>query len=298
MEKEKTKLIGEQAAFLSLIETGLGSLLHGLRIPLSGQFLSLNQIAFMARTSSKLHSKDAPLKISIITSLLKSLSPAGKKLTPMLAILAQGFFFSTGLALFGMNIVGLVVASLLSALWAFVQPVLIIFLLFGKEFVDVALFFTKELQKVINFDLKWLLPLVIAFIVIKLVLAVIVCFLAIKVRDEQFERWQSKLISEVKPIAQKEKSSPFLMALKDLCSPLFLFSFALTAAFFYFSESTQAKMIWGLLRPVAVGFILFFIVRVYPVENLSVLFEKMGWKDFARHFKTAILIIKNQREKR
>lgn len=298
MEKEQTKLIGEHAAFLSLIETGLGSLLHGLRIPLSGQFLSLNQIAFMARISSKSKSKEAPLQISVISSLLKSLSPAGKKLTPMLAILAQGFFFSAGLTLFGMNIFGFIIASLLSAVWAFVQPVLIIYLIFGKDFLNVVEYFNKEISKVIHFELKWLLPLFVGFVLIKLIAGVAVCFVAIRAKEEQFDRWQSKLIHEIKPKEQKNVSSPLVMALKDLMTPLFLISLGLTAAFFIFSESTHVQLIWGLLRPIAVGFILFYLVRVYPVENFANVFEKLGWKDFARHFKAAILTIKSQREKR
>ena len=44
--------IGNQAGALSLIEIGLGSFLHGLKIPFSGQFLSLNQGFFLTRTAT------------------------------------------------------------------------------------------------------------------------------------------------------------------------------------------------------------------------------------------------------
>lgn len=297
MENDKTKLIGKQAAFLALIETGLGSILHGMHIPLSGHFLSLNQIAFMARASSKFKSKEAPVKISMIASLLKSLSPAGKKLTPMLAILAQGFLFTTGLSLFGLNIIGYTIASILSALWAIIQPALILFILFGENLIKVVEHFNLELQKVASFDLKWLLPLFFGFILVKVNAALLVCFLAIRADEEQFENWQNKLIKEVKPKAEGKKTSPVLGALKDLCTPLFLFSLGLTVVFFLYSQSSKAQLIWGILRPVAVGFILFYVVRVYPIENIAKVFEKLGWKDFAHHFREAVLTIKNQREK-
>ena len=97
MEKDNTEEIGKQIASLALIEVGLGSLLHSLKIPLSGHFLSLNQTAFLSRSSFKLNSKKAPLEISLTASILKSLSPAGKKLTPMLAIAAQGLLFYIGI---------------------------------------------------------------------------------------------------------------------------------------------------------------------------------------------------------
>ena len=302
MDKQRLnteKTCGEQAALLSLIEMGLGSLLHSFKIPLSGQFLSLNQIAFMTYTTKKSQSREVALQISLIASLLKSLSPAGKKLTPMLAILAQGFFYSLGATIFGVNILGILVGSVLSSLWAFVQPLLILWILFGEGLLGVAQHFTKELSKILSFDLSQLWPLVAIFIFVKVLAALLVAIGVLKMKDETFEQWQNKLLGQKpreKKIASKN-SSPVIMALKDLCTPLFLFSFALTAAFLMLSQSSHSKMIWMLFRPLAVGFILFFIVRVYPLRNIADFFEKRGWDQLAAHFREALTLVERWREK-
>ncbi len=290
-----TKAIGQQAAYLSLIEIGLGSFLHGMKIPLSGQYLSLNQIAFMSRATVKLESSKASLQISLIAALLKSLSPAGKKLTPMLAIFAQGLLFSMGVSLFGINIIGLALAAICSSLWAFMQPVLIIYLLFGNNLLAVLDHFFIELQKIINFDLKFIWPVLISIVVIKALLALIICMLAIRMSEKDYLNLQAKLIRKV-DLKKNPEHGPFIMAIKDLLSPLFLFSFLLTGLFYYYSHSENSKMIWGLLRPLAVGFILFYIIRVYPIERLSVLLEKWGFHGLAESYKEAIKIIKNHHE--
>lgn len=300
MDKQKTeKTCGEQAALLSLIEMGLGSLLHSFKIPLSGQFLSLNQIAFMTHATKKSQSREVALQISLIASLLKSLSPAGKKLTPMLAILAQGFFYSVGVNVFGVNIFGILLGSVLSSLWAFIQPVLVLWLLFGEGLLGVAKHFTKELSKILSFDLSQLWPLVAVFIAVKVIAAICVSFGVLKMKDETFEEWQNKLLGQ-KPSPKKhvhQNSSAFILALKDLCTPLFLFSFVLTAAFLLLSHSSHSQIIWMLIRPLAVGFIIFFIVRVYPMKNVVDFFEKRGWHQLAGHFKEALTFVERWREK-
>lgn len=299
MNNKNSRIIGEQAALLSLIEMGLGSILHGLKIPLSGQFLSLNQIAFMSRTTRKLKSREAALQISLITSMLKSLSPAGKKLTPMLAILAQGCCFTLGPAVFGLNFVGIIFGSLLSALWAFIQPALFIYLLFGKALVDVLAHFNLEIKKVINIDLQQLIPWLMGFILIKCLLGIAAGLYAFYGNEEKLDLWQEKLLVQprIKSNQKESTRSPFLLAIKDLCSPLFLFSFALTTLFFSYSHAEGARLIWILLRPLAIGFILFYIVRVYPIENLAVTFEKMGWRNFAENYRAAVILVRGRRGK-
>ena len=292
MSDQKTENIGKQAAYLSLIEIGLGSFLHALKIPFSGHFLSLNQIAFMSRITKIEKSKDAALQISVIASLLKSLSPAGKKLTPMLAILAQGLCFSLGIFIFGVNPLGFVIGSIFSSLWAFIQPILMIYLLFGKSSIDVAEHFYKEILKIITIDMNYLLYAVLIFIGLKVLLAVFVSFFAMRISDKKFNEYQAKMIQQRKKKKPKKIQHPALMALRDLLSPLFLVSLAMTALFFYVSNAEQTQMIWGLMRPLAVGFILFFIIRVYQVERFSIHLEKIGLHKLSSSLKTAIEVIR------
>src|ERR1700733_6107373 len=85
---------------LSLMEVGLGSLLHVFHIPFSGFFLSLNQCFVLNRAllfsiaSGSTAGRFIPMTVSNTAAIIKTLSPYGKKFTPMLAISMQGLLFN------------------------------------------------------------------------------------------------------------------------------------------------------------------------------------------------------------
>src|SRR5262245_25316383 len=111
---------GTYAALLSASEIGLGSILHTFQVPFSGHFLSLNQIFILSRASTEVGRNGSlliPGSISFIAAALKSLSPSGKKLTPMLAIGMQGILFNTGIVLIGHNIAGRIFGACIASLW-------------------------------------------------------------------------------------------------------------------------------------------------------------------------------------
>lgn len=281
MEKDNTEEIGKFAASLALIEIGLGSLLHAFKIPLSGHLLSINQIALLSRISFKLGSPKASFEISLVASILKSLSPAGKKLTPMLGIAMQGILYYLGIFILGLNPIGLLVAVLFASAWAFLQPVLFIYILFGKTSADVALHFLQEIEKIIPHIENVLLWIIIGLFIVKCVLTYAISFIAIKVSEEKFEKYQQRMILEIKkkPLSNH---SPIFLALKDLLNPFFIISFLLTVIFFVYSNSTSATIFWELLRPLALGFILFYIVRIYPIQKLSNFLSHKGFKRMAK----------------
>lgn len=294
MNTNNTTATGKYAASLTLVEIGLGSLLHSLKIPLVGHFLSLNQIAILSRSSFHLKSKKSALEISAIASLLKSLSPAGKKLTPMLAIAAQGVFFYFGLMIGGLNPFGLITGAVLSSLWAFVQPVLFIYLLFGKTSLEVAAYFLKEIEKIIPNAEQFLLIAVLALLIIKCLLAAIVSIVAIKIKEETFGKYQQKMIFNISESSFPSGEKAWKLALRDLCNPLFLVSLALTAFFFLFSQSEKSTVIWSLLRPVALGYLIFFMIRMMPVEKMSAWLRKKGFEKFAANLDEAFSLIKRK----
>ncbi|MBP9680901.1 MAG: hypothetical protein KBD76_05815 [Bacteriovorax sp.] len=281
MEKDNTEEIGKQIASLALIEVGLGSLLHSFKIPLTGHFLSINQTALLSRSSFKLKSTKAPLEISLVASILKSLSPAGKKLTPMLAIAAQGLLFYLGLFLGGINAFGLFIAVFLSSAWAFLQPVLFIYLLFGKTSLDVAEHFLQEIEKIFPHTDQIFVWIILALFFLKCIIAYSLSWGFIRMSDDTFLKFQNRMILEIK-FKKPKTTSAFKLALRDLFNPLFLFSFSFTFLFFILSQASFAQILWGLLRPLAIGLILFYCIRVYPIDKLSRFFKKKGLHRISR----------------
>jgi len=288
MDDKKTEEIGKHAASLALVEIGLGSLLHSLHVPLAGQFLSINQIAFMTRVSYKTQTAKSALSLSLITSLLKSLSPAGKKLLPMLAIATQGLLYTIGPLLFGLNFIGLLIGCVLSCCWAFIQPVLFIFFLFGQTSLEVYQHFIAEFSKFVPDVENIIVWVVLIALILKIIIAVELSLFIKNLSDEDFLDYEKRLIKETKAKSNSTNKSAWLGALSDLLSPLFLVSYVFSAIFFYFSNSKTSTIIWQMLRPLAIGYIIFYLVRVYPVENLSAKLEKMGFKSLGTSLKVAI----------
>ncbi len=307
-QKTTVDLVGQNAAFLSAIEVGLGSLLHGLRVPFSGHFLSLNQAFILSRSTlraKKLKNirrvRQMPFAISNIAAVLKSLSPAGKKLGPMLAISAQGFLFSLGTMLFGTHYLGIFIGCILLSLWAFLQPVLVYFLIFGKTILDVGEYYYEKLQEVFTFDAKDLFLILSVVVSIKLLLSLFVAFAAFYLSDQTVEKYQTKMVASGQLKRKKLFSQPqtalslsqkAILALKDLLNPLFLISFSLTAIFFIYSEAPVGNTIWILLRPLAIGFLIFFAVRILPFDRIFSWLDKTQFQGFSKAFKGAVQTLK------
>ncbi len=282
-------LNGRDAATLAAVEVGLGSLLHGLRIPLGGHLLSLNQGFLLSRTVLKSDrrglgsARTAGFKVSSIAAVLKSLSPAGKRLTPMLALSMQGLLFTIGTLLAGPNWVGVAIGSALASVWAFVQPVLIYYVLYGQVLEVVVRGIYEKLREVIAFESQHLLWVLSAVLIVKALVSVVLAGVAAWLPDKQWARYQERLI-QGGPSIRKRTSS----ILHDVFNPLFVFSLVLTGLFFFFSDAKTSTLIWALLRPVAVGFVIFYLIRVISFESLIARVERCGFTGFARSFRVAI----------
>jgi len=263
--------VGRHSALLSLVEIGLGSLLHGLRLPLSGQFLSCNQ-GFLLCRAVKNAPKDQKTRligssISNVAAILKSLSPAGKRLTPMLAISAQGFLFSMGTLIFGANLVGCLVGITLLSLWAFAQPLLLAYLLFGSYlFSGVQKLFLSLKQVFPWLNLENFLGAVLVLIAIKLILCWTLCFL-VYFKQLKVEKYFNKMEEIGLTQQQRQLSKKKNGFLNFLLQPLFLVSFGITLFFFYVAERPYSELVWLLIRPIAAALILYFLALWLPLET-------------------------------
>lgn len=261
--------IGKKAALLSIVEIGLGSFLHAFSVPFAGHFLSLNQGFILTRAAIESGDRRAPGIISAVAALLKSLSPVGKKLTPMLAIGMQGQLYNLGLLLLGNNGFGRILGMSLLCIWGFVQPLVLFLVLYGKSLVEMAEFYANELSKVFRVTPDDFISILISLVVFKIICGVVIVILAQILKKKKVEQYETWLISKHKSEEQKsEGKSPWMMALKDLLSPAFLITWFMMLLFYYYSDHLWSADIWMILRPVAVGYLIFLGLRIFPVEKL------------------------------
>ncbi len=260
--------IGKKAALLSIVEIGLGSFLHAFSVPFAGHFLSLNQGFILTRAAMESGDKRAPGIISAVAALLKSLSPVGKKLTPMLAIGMQGQLYNLGLLLLGNNGFGRILGMSLLSVWGFIQPLALYFILYGKTLVEMAEYYANELSKVFTVTPDDFLSILVSLIIFKIICGVVVVILAQILKKKKIEQYETWLISKHKPQEPGKEGSPWLLALRDLLSPVFIVTWLLMLLFYMYSQHERAELIWVLLRPVALGYLIFLGLRIFPVEKI------------------------------
>jgi hypothetical protein len=257
------------AAVLSFLEVGLGSFIHAFKIPLGGQAMSVNQGIVLSHATGSLRHKagSAAIVISSIAAILKSLSPAGNKLGPMLSISAQGFLFALGVGVFGVNYLGIIVGMCLLSIWAFVQPFITLYLFFGHELFKAFDFYLIKMQESFGMASESLLILLIGVVAIKFVIASglgVYFFRRPKQSLAYLDKFQKKPFSAIKIRGREQTSGAFdiiKLSLKDLFRPFFIVSFFLMMLFFWFSHSDWSQIIWLSLRPLAIAFLFFFVSR-------------------------------------
>jgi hypothetical protein len=266
---DKLSSLGVQ---LSLIEMLLGSLVHAFQIPFGGHLLSLNQGFFLIRSLSISNDNTSsvrfPIYLSTVASLLKSLSPAGNKLAPMLSISAQGFLFSFGIFIFGPGLLGQIVGMAFLSLWAFVQPILTLFLFFGKNLIPAFFFYLQKLQHSLHLSQHVFVLIFISCILLKLFLACAIPIVLRMKKEESLTIWMEQISDKARPQIQKlnikseaTHKEAIKNAFRDLFRPYFIVSFVLMVIFFYFSESSFAEVIWKCLRPLGIAILFFYLCR-------------------------------------
>lgn len=316
MEREsEIDLVGREAAYLSLVEIGLGSLLHGIGVPLAGYFLSMNQGFFLARSVAQARvaglagARSVPWRISCVAAVLKSLSPAGKKLTPMLAISVQGGLFSLGTGALGAGLPGVMLGSLLASFWAFIQPLLVYSLLYGRTLIETARFYEEK------FGLLWMLATLVGA---KAVVSMALGWAGYRISETRFAAYRARLsgsaaaarknhgaaISVTDSVADSVAGASAGLglpqswrasargALRDLTRPMFWVPLGMTVAFFVYAEASFASLAWIVLRPIAVGFLVFALIRRVSVDSLAVRLERAGFAGFGRSLAAAVAAIK------
>jgi ABC-type transport system involved in cytochrome c biogenesis permease subunit len=91
-------------------------------------------------------------------------------------------------------------------------------------------------------------------------------------------------------LAQKNLTlkSPVKMAWSDLWNWPFIITWLMTIFFFFFSQHDKAQTFWLILRPLAIGFLMFYAIRLIPLEKLIKKIEHSRFKKFAESLRSAI----------
>ncbi len=227
------------AAALSLTEISVGSLIHAFHLPLGGHVLSLNQALVLTFSTRGARDRRACLQasasVSNVAAALKSLSPAGKKLSPMLAISVQGALFALGTAVGGPTRAGVALGAVLLSLWAFVHPLAVGYLVFGSPLIEGLLKLWQALASALHIDpnsgLHWLLAVVAFKALLAAALALKAWGAPVTIEQRYLERLERQTLGTTTDARGRASVG------RTLVSFPFLISLVISVGFFVFDRS-------------------------------------------------------------
>jgi len=288
-QSSQSDQVGTWAGTLAIAEVGIGSMLHGLHVPLTGTFLSLNQGLFLSRIT-KLNQHQSYIRtlgfeVSSVTALLKSFSPVGKRLTPMLAIASQGFLFTLGVMIFGANILGVVIGSVFLAIWGIIQPLILagvmVTTLTDAEKRSIYAGWQKMTAEISVLSSFSLLDAISLLLATKCLLAATLALVAWRTPlgkpTSLLSRWESFINRQTPPLSMKSIHSDqsadsnllthMHLAFKDVRNPLVVGSALLLATLSYFLDSEFIGAVWIGMRALAGAYVVYLLLRLLPWDK-------------------------------
>lgn len=274
--------VAAYAAAQSVAELSLGSAVHALHLPMGGHLLSLNQVLILVFACKGAGNRKEGVRIASgvanAAAVLKSLSPAGKRLSPMLAISAQGGLFAIGMGLGGASLWGAATGAVLLSFWAFAHPLLTAYVIFGAGLFEAIGKLWRELSTALGIPSEagaWFLLGVVA---LKAALAASLSVAAWLASDE----WERRYLGSLERIrwsrvAPSREASAWRAVLGDLLNPLFVAGFALSVAFFALGQhATAARATLYALRILSVALIGSWLVRRVGPERALRRFPRLA----------------------
>lgn len=157
----KASVVGTLWASSEII---LGSFLHNLKIPFTGNVLTSVGIVLLVSMSYLWKEKGLFWRAGLICALMKTISPSAIIFGPMIAIVMEGFLMEFSIRVFGRNILGLLMAGTLAMSWNVFHRIFNYLISYGFNIVDLYEFMVKFAQKQLNIknEIFWL-PIIVLF---------------------------------------------------------------------------------------------------------------------------------------
>jgi len=138
-------------------EIVLGSFLHNLRVPFSGNILTAIALVILISVSYKWRVHGLYWRAGVICALMKTMSPSAVIFGPMIAIVSESFLLEASVRLFGRTFAGFIVGSMLAMSWNLVQKIISLIIFYGGNLVDLYGKLTDYAARQFNlkFDTFW-----------------------------------------------------------------------------------------------------------------------------------------------
>jgi len=139
-------------------EIVLGSFLHNLKVPFSGNILTSIGIILLISLSFVWKEKGLFWRSGLVCAIMKTLSPSAVIFGPMIAILSEAILLEISIRLLGRTMIGYILGAMLAMSWNLFQKVVNMIIFYGSNIVDLykSLINLAEKQLHIETDTAWL----------------------------------------------------------------------------------------------------------------------------------------------
>jgi nucleoside-triphosphatase THEP1 len=150
----KASILGTTWASSEIV---LGSFLHNLRVPFSGNILTAIGLVILISASYLWKERGLFWRAGVICALLKTMSPSAVIFGPMIAIFSEALLLEIAVRIFGKNLIGFMIGSILAMAWILVQRIVNFIIFYGSGIVDLYANLMQFAAKQFNwkFDVVW-----------------------------------------------------------------------------------------------------------------------------------------------
>ena len=143
-------------------EIVLGSFLHNLRVPFSGNMLTAIALVILIAVSYRWRQHGLYWRAGLICALMKAMSPSAIIFGPMIAIIMESVLLEVSVRLLGRTYLGFIVGSMLAMSWNLFQKIFNMVIFYGGNLVEIYSGITSwaEKQLSLKYDAFWA-PLVL-----------------------------------------------------------------------------------------------------------------------------------------
>jgi len=143
-------------------EIVLGSFLHNLRVPFSGNMLTAIALVILIAVSYRWRQHGLYWRAGLICALLKAMSPSAVIFGPMIAIIMESVLLEISVRILGRTYLGFIIGSMLAMSWNLFQKIFNMVIFYGGNLVEIYSGITAWAEKQLNlsFDAFWA-PLVL-----------------------------------------------------------------------------------------------------------------------------------------
>jgi nucleoside-triphosphatase THEP1 len=147
-------------------EIVLGSFLHNLKIPFSGNILTAIGIIILISLSYLWTEKGLFWRAGLICAVMKTMSPSAVIFGPMIAIFAESLLLELFVRMLGRTMAGYITGAIFAMSWNLFQKIANYIIFYGSGIVEVYTNLLKMAQKQLDIktDIVWL-PIILLLIV-------------------------------------------------------------------------------------------------------------------------------------